>query len=125
MKKNIFVTAFVLVLVAPAVSFAALQGVQDLLTSATTIINMVIPIVFGLALIYFFWGLANFILHADEQEARDNGKQKMFWGIVALFVIVSIYGILTFVGNTVGINPDSGSSNTTTGSSYGTPGDQI
>ncbi len=111
MKKNIISIAFVLSIITPVVSFAALQGLTDLLTSATKLINLTIPIVFGIALIFFFWGMAQFILHADDKDAREEGKQRMLWGIVALFVIVSIYGILTFIGNTTGIKPSVGSGN--------------
>ncbi len=62
----------------------------DLITTA-------IPIVAGLALLFFFWGLAKFILKADDETAREEGKQVMKWGIVALFVMVSVWGIVAFL----------------------------
>ena len=105
MKKNIFTLAFALSIITPAVSFAALKGIKDLLTTAKDLINMVIPIVFGIALIFFFWGVAQFILHSGKQEELEQGKQKMLWGIIALFVIVSIYGILAFMSSATGIAP--------------------
>lgn len=104
MKKNIFVTALALSIITPVVSFAALEGIASLIKTAGGLLNQIIPIVFGLALVFFFWGMAQFILHAGEEEAREQGKQRMLWGIVALFVIVSIYGILGFIGNSLNIN---------------------
>ncbi len=53
---------------------------------------------FALSVIYFFWGTGQFILHAGDQKYREDGKVKMIWGIVALAVYVSIYGILNLVG---------------------------
>ena len=66
-------------------------------------ISLLIPITAGLALVFFFWGLAKFILHAGSEEGRKEGVQVMKWGIVALFVIVSIWGIVLFLRSEFGI----------------------
>ena len=68
------------------------------------LIRILIPIVAGLALLYFFWGLAKFILHSDSDEARAEGKKVMMWGIVALFVLVSIWGIIQYMRSEVGVD---------------------
>ncbi len=95
----------------PILTFAALDGVKGLLTAFGGILNSVIPVIFGLALIYFFWGVAQFVLHdAGNDKTREDGKKKIMWSIVALFVFVSIYGILRFIGNAIDIPiPGSGS----------------
>ena len=87
----------------PTVSFAALEGLKGLIISLGGIINLLIPVVFGLGLIYFLWGGAQFILHSDVQAKREEGKKQMLWGIVALFVMISIYGIIRLIGGTLGI----------------------
>lgn len=94
---------------APVVSFAALNGLLGLLGSLRALINAVIPVIFGLAFLYFFWGTGQFILKAGEPKAREEGKQKMIWGIVALFVMFSIYGILNWISSTIGIDIGSSS----------------
>jgi hypothetical protein len=60
--------------------------------------------VFGLAFLYFFWGMGQFVLKAGDEKARTEGKQKMVWSVVALFVMVSIYGIILFIRTTFGID---------------------
>ena len=102
MKKYKYIYLSLLTLT-PMVSFAALGGVKSLITTVGQLINSVIPIVFGLAVLYFFWGLIQFIQKAGDEHEREAGKQRMLWGIIALFVIVSIFGILQWVGNTLGI----------------------
>lgn len=91
------------VLLTPTVSFAALSGTRALLSSFGGLLNLLVKVIFGLALVFFFWGTAQFILNSGEQKTRDEGKQKMIWGIVALFVMISIYGIIAYVGNLIGI----------------------
>ena len=104
-KKNIYLIVLVFSVITPIISFAApLDGLKGLITAFGGILNLLIPVVFGLALLFFFWGMAQFILHSDEEKVREDGKSRMLWGIVALFVIVSIYGIINFIGGTLGIN---------------------
>jgi len=66
-------------------------------------LNLIVPIVFALALIFFFYRLAQFIRSVSDKTIEE-GKNKMKWGIVALFVMVSIWGIIRYIGDSVGIN---------------------
>jgi hypothetical protein len=90
----------------PVFAFAVpLTGLAGLLTAFGGLLNTVIQIVFGLALIFFFWGTGQFILNANDAKTRDEGKKKMLWGVIALFVMISIYGILALIGNLIGVQP--------------------
>jgi len=53
-----------------------------------------------LALLFFFWGVARFILNADNEEKRREGKSIMVWGIVALFVMLFVWQIVNILANT-------------------------
>jgi len=89
----------------PMVAFAAadLTNVETLVKSIGRIISLLIPIVFALALLYFFWGLAKYILSAGGED-KENGKNVMIWGIVALFVMASVWGIISFMSSALGLN---------------------
>ncbi len=71
------------------------------------IIKILIPISAALALLFFFWGLALFIKNSGGDDAHLEGRRKMIWGVIALFVIVSVWGLVEFVGNELGIDQDS------------------
>jgi len=104
MKKIVIGT----LLLAPTFVFAQeFDNVRRLIESVRDIIDILIPLVAALALLYFFWGLAKFILNAGNEDAQKEGKNIMIWGIVALFVIVSVWGLVRFVGSAIGINPNS------------------
>ena len=114
MKKNtgIYVLLALIVFI-PVVSFAALDGVKNLIADIGEIINSLKYVVFALAFVFFFWGMAQFILHSGDEKTRGEGKQKMLWGVIALFVMVSIIGILRWIGGTIGI-PVPGATTTST-----------
>lgn len=67
------------------------------------IIQPIMTLLFALALAYFVWGLAQFILNAESSEERTKGKQKIVWGIVGLFIMTGVIGILATVTNTFGV----------------------
>ena len=83
------------------------MGLKGLITSMQGIVtDILIPMAFGLCLLYFFWGLAKYIgVSAGSEEAAKEGKRVMVWGVVALFIVSSIWGIITFIRTELNI-PD-------------------
>ena len=67
------------------------------------ILTPLIPFIFGLALLGFLWGAAQFIFKADNEEARKKGSQKMIYGIIALFVMISVWGLVKIITTTFGV----------------------
>lgn len=57
-------------------------------------------VIFGLAIAYFLWGITKYILHADDVKERAEGKKMMIYGVIALAVIVSIWGFVNILSNT-------------------------
>ncbi len=97
---------YTLLVLLPNLAFAQLNGIKGLLQEIMQILSSIVPILFGLSIVYFFWGLAQFILNdAGNDKTREDGKNKIIWGIVALFVFVAIYGILFAIGDALGIRP--------------------
>jgi hypothetical protein len=86
----------------PLTSFAALGNISGLVTDIGGIVNQIIPILFAIALLGFFYGLVMYIF--GKEDNKDQAKKTMIWGVVALFVMASVWGLVTFIGNAVGIN---------------------
>lgn|SRR3989344_998073 len=104
MKKLIIPSAIALV---PVFAFAQdLSNVRRLLESIGDLVNLALPIVVGIALLGFFWGLAQFIFAQGDIEKKTDAKKTMIWGIVALFVMVSVWGLVRFIGSAVGVDQD-------------------
>ncbi|TRZ52383.1 hypothetical protein D4R99_02815 [bacterium] len=53
-----------------------------------------------LAVVAFFYGLALFLFNRESKTINERGKNIMVWGAVALFVMVSIWGIIGLLQNT-------------------------
>jgi len=104
MIKNIHTIIILLFAIAPFQVLAAVGQAPASFEAFTgtiiQIVNMVIPIFVTLALIGFLWGMAQTILHADSPDARKQGRNIAVYGIIALFVMLSLWGILRAAQNT-------------------------
>ena len=65
MKKVAYLIPLVAI-AAPAVAFAQLGNVTDLLESIQNIVDLLIPIAIGIAFLAFIWGLAVFIFKSGD-----------------------------------------------------------
>src|SRR3989344_598962 len=76
------------------------------------IINPLILFLFALALVYFLYGLVEFIGNSTNDEKKTTGKTHMLWGIIGLTIMMVVWAILGIVVNTFGIedqvNPEQG-----------------
>ena len=72
------------------------------ITNLTTLINFfsctlsngVVPLLIGIAVAAFIYGIINYFLNPNNEEKRKQGKSFMLWGVIALFVMVSFWGIV-------------------------------
>ncbi len=96
MKKALFIIALV---ATPLVAGA--QNVSTALLRISDIINILIPLLIAMALVVFFWGLVKYIWSSGE--GHEQGKNVMIAGLVSLFIMVSVFGIIRLVGDTFGV----------------------
>lgn len=68
------------------------------------IINPIIYFLFACALAYFLYGVAQYLMSPDNEEIRKKSKTQMVSGLVGLFIMVSVFGIMTLIGSTVKSN---------------------
>ncbi len=66
------------------------------------ILNPLIVLLFGIALLVFLYGVFEYVRGGDSEDSRSKGTQHMFWGIFGLFIMVSALGLVNFLANTVG-----------------------
>ncbi|MBX4199133.1 hypothetical protein KW800_02595 [Candidatus Parcubacteria bacterium] len=71
-------------------------NVKELVNLFIGIINPLLLLIAGASLLIFFKGLAAFIFKSGDEKALEEGKGLMTWGLVGLFVMVSLWGILSF-----------------------------
>ena len=107
-KKGIFA---LLISATPIVSVAAdinlvsagrggTGRLDALIQSIGNLITALIPIVVGLAVLVFLWGVLLYVI-SKSGEDKAAARSYMIWGIVGLFVMVSVWGIVTVLSDAV------------------------
>jgi uncharacterized membrane protein len=66
------------------------------------LINAVIPMLIALGVVYFIYGVISYAIAKDE-EAKTAGRGAMIMGLIALLVIVSIWGLVNLLRREFGI----------------------
>ncbi|MEI8174686.1 MAG: pilin [bacterium] len=117
-NKLIVLSGVVLMGLAPVVTFAqqatgvtvkcsavnAQSGtLQYIICKIGDLINLVVPILLALGVVYFVWGIISFVIAGDE-EAKKAGRDKIIYGIIGLAVIVAVWGLVGILVNTFGVD---------------------
>lgn len=65
------------------------------------ILNPLVLLFAGIAMVYFLWGVFEFIRDYDNADARSKGTQHMLWGIIGMFIMFSVFGIMNLIASTI------------------------
>lgn len=79
-----------------------ITGIINWITCA--IGSSVLQLGFALAVVGFVLGVARYIGNAGNEEKRKEGTKYIFWSVIALFVLVTIWGIVAYLQDAVGIS---------------------
>lgn len=90
----------------PILLFVALHahvvhGQTTFRTLASTLISLiqaVIPVVMALAFVFFLWQGAKLVLYSSNDKGEN--KTALFWSLVVLFVMVTLWGIIQIIKDT-------------------------
>ena len=83
------------ILAIPLVGYAAAPtNFSGFVSIFLNILNMLVPIIVGLAFVVFLWGIVKFVGAGGDTEKIREGKNVIVYGIVGLFVMVSVWGLV-------------------------------
>jgi hypothetical protein len=68
------------------------------------VINSLVVLLIGVAFVVFLWGCVRFLYKTGDTTTKAADRDILIWGLVAMFVCVSVWGILglacsAFFGN--------------------------
>jgi hypothetical protein len=103
MKKIIASLVFVIPAVVSAQALSPITNVNNLTTRLLGMGNTFTYLLVALAVIYIVWNVVQYFIKAESDRA-ESGKA-IVWGIVGLFIIVSIWGLVNILTNTFKTTP--------------------
>ena len=107
MRTKYVLCTFAGLLFLPVIALAQRTTVWTTFSVAFDIVASLLEMGGTVAVVAFFYGLANFIWISGDEKKREGAKSIMTWGIVGMFVMTTLWGILGFMqatlGNTTGV----------------------
>ena len=87
---------------APAASNAT--GLLGLISTFQALLDRAVPLIVSLAVIGLFYFLLMFVWKgSSDPKTRQESMAGMGWSILAIFVMVAIWGIVSLIANLTGI----------------------
>ena len=96
----------ILATIIPNIVFAAdgRHSIEGIFTNIAEIITKLFPIVVFLALIVFMFGIVRMLMGTDKGTTKKiELNENMVWGIIGLMVIISVWGLVSLVANSLDI----------------------
>lgn len=88
---------FLIFFLTPIFAFAFPSNLTGVIEMFTNIGLKVIPLMGAIAFLTFVLGVGRFIKAAGNEKEVKDSKNLLIWGIVGLFVMVAIWGIIAFL----------------------------
>lgn len=89
----------------PVLTFAQQANAFTILERIGQIIGTIIPILIAAGVLYFIWGVIKYITAKDE-EKQTEARTVMISGIIGLFVIISVWGLVRVIQTTFDVKND-------------------
>lgn len=69
------------------------------------IINPILIVIFVAAIIVFVYGLLRFMSKMSSEEERRRGKSSIVWGLLGMFIMVAVFGIIRLILTLLNVSP--------------------
>lgn len=89
-KKYILASTAALLLPVTAAAKTFAEFVDDVTGGLA---KTIVKFIFSLAVMLFLWGIVQYTLNPTT-EGKDKGRMFLLWGIIALTVMFSVYGLI-------------------------------
>jgi predicted cobalt transporter CbtA len=97
------IALFALAVLFPMVTFA-FERMHSLIDNIVQfIINPIIGVIFALGFALFLFGVGRYIMYSGNDTERDTGRQHIMWGLVGMFIMVAVAGIINLIRGTIGV----------------------
>lgn len=83
----------------PSLALAQPEDFYGLVDSLIGILKALVPLVVALTVLVVLWAGAKMVLNSDDPQKLSEGRQILMWGIVVLFIMVSVWGLVNILGS--------------------------
>jgi Na+/H+ antiporter NhaC len=91
-----------LLLILPSVGLAQ-DGLKGIFSSFVRLADFTVGLIIAAATLVFVWGVLQYVISADNESKKSEAKGYMTYGVITLFVMVSIWGLTRLLSGSFGL----------------------
>ena len=99
-RAYVAISAALISALTPLATFAAPKTFAELAYFFISYINPIAMILVSVAILIFFLGIVKYI-YSSSSEDHDQGRKLIFWGVIAIFVLFSVWSLAGILVNTL------------------------
>lgn len=96
-----------LAIFSPMIALAAgevrITGILGIIDYVRLLLNRAVPILIAFAVVYFLYGVFSYIMASDDDDKRGKAKNVIVYGIILIFVMVSVWGLVNLLVGSFGL----------------------
>ena len=81
-----------------------LSPLTNLIGAFGQLVGALVPVLVTLAMVVFFWGLVRYFWWGTSEPKIEEAKKLMKWGLITLFLMVSVWGIIALMQEALNID---------------------
>ncbi|OHA17778.1 MAG: hypothetical protein A2664_04200 [Candidatus Taylorbacteria bacterium RIFCSPHIGHO2_01_FULL_46_22b] len=97
-----------LTLLAPSLAFAAVDfdlttdggGLKNFANNVGSVLDVVVMVLVTIAVFVIIWGIFQFVVNAGDAEKRAEGRSRILWGVIGVFLLFSVWGLINILLST-------------------------
>ena len=103
MKRFLNFTLISLAVLLPATAFAAAKTFKEFILQLVGLLDLATVLLFSAAILVFFWSIVSKLWKYDSGNAENKKELQtvLLWGIIIIFVMVSLWGIIGILQQTL------------------------
>lgn len=86
------------------IAYASTSVDEFILKLDRLIINPLITLLFALAIVFFLYGVFEFLLNQANEEKKSTGKSHMIWGIIGITIMLGVFTIMNLILKTINVD---------------------
>jgi hypothetical protein len=73
---------------------------KSLVYNIIGLINYIVPVLIAMCMVILFWGIVKYVYQAGDGGEKSADKAIIFWGVIALFVVTTVWGLVKLLQQT-------------------------
>ncbi len=106
MKKYSILALSSIFVLTPVIALAQFGQINTFFGQILDFINdILIPLIFAIALLVFIWGAFKYFIYGGaDEDKRKEGTQLMIYAVVGFVLMVSVFGIVNLIAGGLGFS---------------------